>query len=187
MVLIIVHKYVQLLNIYIVQLLNSKVSFFTSSWNVLYYVFVIVIQLDVVNKFVRKLSEIIMKVICKAQNFGLSTTTSGVLKIINNYSDIQNFKRNSIALFNKNFLTSDSLIIISNLLEKGAVGFISFNSTKSDHGCIAAKEMGMNFYSISSKSNKILSYEGKNITLINEKIFEGIQKKVKKVKNDYLK
>ena len=128
-----------------------------------------------------------MKVICKAQNFGLSTTTSGVLKIINNYLDIQNFKKNCIALFNKNFLTSDSLIIISNLLERGAVGFISFNSTKSDHGCIAAKEMGMNFYSISSKSNKILSYEGKNITLVNEKIFEGIKKNKNKIKNNYLK
>ena len=58
-----------------------------------------------------------MKAICKAQNFGLSTTTSGILKVINNYSDIQNFKKNSIALFNKNFLTSVSLIIISNLLQ----------------------------------------------------------------------
>jgi len=125
-----------------------------------------------------------MKVICKAQNFGLGATACGILKVINNYSDIQNFKKNNIALFNKNFLLSDSLIIISNLLEKGAKGFISFNSTKSDHGCIAAKEMGMNFYSVPSKSNKILSYEGKNITLKNDKIFEGKQKKLEKNKNN---
>jgi|TARA_Y100000294_G_C8549245_1_gene334570 pyruvate,water dikinase len=130
---------------------------------------------------------ILMKTICKAQNFGLNTTTCGPLEVINNYSDIQNFKKNNIALFNKNFVLSDSLIIISNLLEKGAKGFISFNSTKSDHGCIAAKEMGMNFYSISSKSNKILSYEGKNVTLKNEKIFEGTEKKFIKNKDKNLK
>ena len=128
-----------------------------------------------------------MKLICKAQNFGLNTLTFGVLKVINSYSDIQNFKKNNIALFNKNFLSSDSLIIISNLLSKGAKGFVSFNSTKSDHGCIAAKEMGMNFYSISNKSNKILSYEGKNITLKNERIFEGLEKKVAKRKENFLK
>ena len=128
-----------------------------------------------------------MKLICKAQNFGLNTFTSGILKVINNYSDIQNFKKNNIALFNKNFLSSDSLIIISNLFSKGAKGFVSFNSTKSDHGCIAAKEMGMNFYSISNKSNKILSYEGKNITLKNEIIFEGFEKKRKKGKENFLK
>ena len=128
-----------------------------------------------------------MKVICKAQNFGLNTTACGILKIINNYSDIQNFKKNNIALFNKNFLLSDSLIIISNLLEKEAKGFISFNSTKSDHGCIAAKEMSMNYYSVPSKSNKILSYEGKNITLKNDKIFEGRQRKLEKNKNNKLK
>jgi len=123
-----------------------------------------------------------MKVICRANNFGLNTTAYGTLKIINNYSDIQNFKKSNIALFNKNFLLSDSLILISNLLEKGAKGFISFSSTKSDHGCIAAKEMGMNFYNISGKSNKILSYDGKNVTLKNGKIFEGIEKDFKKSK-----
>ena len=128
-----------------------------------------------------------MEIICKAQNFGLNTTASGILKIINNYSDIQNFKKNSIALFNKNFFSSDNLIIISNLLAKGAKGFISFDSTKFEHGCIAAKEMGMNFYSISSESNKILSYEGKNVTLKNEKIFEGVEKKLKKLKSNYSK
>ena len=47
---------------------------------------------------------ILMKTICKAQNFGLNTTTCGTLKVLNNYSDIQNFKKNNIALFNKNFL-----------------------------------------------------------------------------------
>ena len=128
-----------------------------------------------------------MKIICKAKNFGLNTTADGILKIINNYSDIQNFKKNNIALFNKNFFSSDNLIIISNLLEKGAKGFISFNTTKSDHGCIAAKEMGMSFYSITSKSNKILSYEGKNITLKSEKIFEGVKKELKKNKSNFLK
>ena len=128
-----------------------------------------------------------MKIICKAQNFGLDANACGILKIINSYSDIQNFKKNNIALFNKNFLSSDSLIIISNLLEKGAKGFISFNSTKSDHGCIAAKEMGMNFYSISNKSNKILSYEGKKITLKDKKIFDGIEKKSKSNKSNNLK
>jgi len=77
---------------------------------------------------------------------------------------------------------------VSNLLEKGAKGFISFNSTKSDHGCIAAKEMGMNFYSLSNKSNKILSYDGKNITLKNEKIYEGVEKKlINKKKNLFKK
>ena len=127
-----------------------------------------------------------MKIICRAQNFGLNDTISGSLQILNSYSDIQSFKKNCIALFNKNFFLSDSLIIISNLLEKGAKGFISFNTTKSDHGCIAAKEMGMNFYNISNKSNKILSYEGKVITLDNGRIIEGLKKKVKK-KNNYLK
>ena len=128
-----------------------------------------------------------MKKICRAKNLGLNTTTCGTLKVINNYSDVQNFKKNSIALFNKNFFSSDNLIIISNLLAKGAKGFISFDSTKFEHGCIAAKEMGMNFYSISSESNKILSYEGKNVTLKNEKIFEGVEKKLKKLKSNYSK
>tara|TARA_B110000196_G_C21113580_1_gene649215 strand:+ start:443 stop:1711 length:1269 start_codon:yes stop_codon:yes gene_type:complete len=127
-----------------------------------------------------------MKIICKAQNFGLNNTISGPLQILNNYSDILNFKKNYIALFNKNFFLSDSLIIISNLIEKGAKGFISFNTTKSDHGCIAAKEMGMNYYSISNKSNKLLSYEGKVVTLDNGKIIEGLSKKIKK-KNNYQK
>ncbi len=124
-----------------------------------------------------------MKLICSAKNFGLKNITSGPLQILNNYSDIRNFKKNHIALFNKNFFLSDSLIIISNLIDRGAKGFISFNITKSDHGCIAAKEMGINFYSISNKSNKILSYENKMITLDKEKIFEGSSKKVKKNNN----
>ena len=124
-----------------------------------------------------------MKIICKAQNFGLNNTISGPLQILNNYSDILNFKKNYIALFNKNFFLSDSLIIISNLIKKGAKGFISFNTTKSDHGCIAAKEMGMNYYSISNKSNKLLSYEGKVVTLDNGKIIEGLSKKIKKKNN----
>ena len=63
---------------------------------------------------------ILMKTICKAQNFGLNTTTCGTLKVLNNYSDIQNFKKNNIALFNKNFLLSDSLIIISNLIRSAS-------------------------------------------------------------------
>ena len=128
-----------------------------------------------------------MRIICKAKNFGLSSTSKGILKIISNHPDIQNFKKNNIALFSKNFFSSDNLIIISNLLEKGAKGFISFNSTKSDHGCIAAKEMGVNFYSISSKSNKILSYEGQNVILKNEKIFAGTEKKLKKDKINFPK
>ena len=121
-----------------------------------------------------------MKIICKAQNFGLNTTTKGILKIISNHTDIKNLKQNNIILFSKNFFSSDSLIIISSLLEKGAKGFISFNSTKSDHGCIAAKEMGVNYYNISSKSNKILSYDGQKVTLKNGKIFAGTEKKLKK-------
>ena len=67
-----------------------------------------------------------MKLICSAKNFGLKDIISGPLQILNNYSDIRNFKKNHIALFNKNFFLSDSLIVISNLIDRGAKGFISF-------------------------------------------------------------
>ena len=114
-----------------------------------------------------------MKKICVARNFGLDTTTSGFLSIINNETDIKNFKKGKIALFNLNFLLTDSLIIVSNLINKGAIGFISFDTTKSDHGRIAAKEMGMNFYSLSKKNKNILSFENKLITLRKNTIYTG--------------
>ena len=114
-----------------------------------------------------------MKKICVARNFGLDTITSGFLSIINNETDIKNFRKGKIALFNLNFLSTDSLIIVSNLINKGAIGFISFDTTKSDHGCIAAKEMGMNFYSLNKKNKNILSFENKLITLKKNAIYAG--------------
>ncbi len=127
-----------------------------------------------------------MKLICNAKNFGINTVTRGVLNIINNQTDIKNFKKGNIALFNVNFLTIDSLNIISNLINNGAIGFISFNNTKSDHGCIAAKEMGMNFYNISNKQKKIMSYDNKIITLKDNKIYYGKVKK-NKISSDFIK
>ena len=127
-----------------------------------------------------------MKLICNAKNFGINTVTRGVLNIINNQTDIKNFKKGNIALFNVNFLTIDSLNIISNLINNGAIGFISFNNTKSDHGCIAAKEMGMNFYNISDKQKKIMSYDNKIITLKDNKIYYGKVKK-NKISNEFIK
>ncbi len=128
-----------------------------------------------------------MQKICKARNFGLDIETTGILNIINNETDIKNFKKGRLALFNLNFLSTDSLIIVSNLINKGAQGFISFDTTKSDHGCIAAKEMGMNFYCISKKNKNILSYENKTITLKNKIIFAGKVKKSKNIKNNLLR
>ena len=42
-----------------------------------------------------------MKIICKAQSFGLNTTAKGILKIISNHTDIKNLKQNNIIV--KNF------------------------------------------------------------------------------------
>lgn len=124
-----------------------------------------------------------MKIICKAINFGLPVETTGILSIINNDTDIKNFKKGRIALFNLNFLSTDSLLIVSNLIKKGAQGFISFDTTKSDHGCIAAKEMGMNFYCLNKKHKNILSYENKIITLKKNILYSGkLNKRLKKSK-----
>ncbi len=128
-----------------------------------------------------------MKKICVARNFGLDTITSGFLSIINNETDIKNFRKGKIALFNLNFLSTDSLIIVSNLINKGAIGFISFDTTKSDHGCIAAKEMGMNFYSLNKKNKNILSFENKLITLKKNAIYAGKTIKRNNVIKSYLK
>lgn len=128
-----------------------------------------------------------MKKICKAKNFGLPVETTGIMNIINNDTDIKNFQKGRIALFNLNFLSTDSLIIVSNLIDKGAIGFISFDTTKSDHGCIAAKEMGMNFYSLNKKDKDILSFENKYITLKKNTLFAGKSSTKLKIKNKSLK
>ena len=74
-----------------------------------------------------------------------------------------------------------------NLINKGAIGFISFDTTKSDHGCIAAKEMGMNFYSLNKKNKNILSFENKLITLKKNAIYAGKTIKRNNVIKSYLK
>ena len=70
-----------------------------------------------------------MKLICKAQNYGLNRNATGFLQIINNYKDIHNFKNGGIALFNHHFLNgaflkTDQVLLLSvnNKLQKIYIG-----------------------------------------------------------------
>jgi len=117
-------------------------------------------------------------IICKGINFGTENPCTGKLQIINNFDELRFVKKNHIILLNIN-LKFDCLNIVTNLTNKGAISFIIFKISKTDHGCIAAKELGLNFYQI-NKNKKIFSYENRLITLKENNIYSGKVKIYKK-------
>lgn len=118
------------------------------------------------------------KIICKGINFGTENPCTGKLQIINNFDELRFVKKNHIILLNIN-LKFDCLNIVTNLTNKGAISFIIFKISKTDHGCIAAKELGLNFYQI-NKNKKIFNYENRLITLKENNIYSGKVKIFKK-------
>ena len=126
-------------------------------------------------------------IICRGENFGAEKSISGRLQIINNLKELRFVKKNCIVLFNNFDFKFDSLNVIVNLINKGAASFIVFKISKTDHGCIAAKEMGLNFYQINKSNNKILNYKDKIITLKENQIYLGKKRlNNKKIKLDKL-
>lgn len=118
------------------------------------------------------------KIICKGINFGTENPCTGKLQIINNFDELRFVRKNHIILLNIN-LKFDCLNIVTNLTNKGAISFIIFKISKTDHGCIAAKELGLNFYQI-NKNKKIFNYENRLITLKENNIYSGKVKIFKK-------
>ncbi len=123
--------------------------------------------------------------ICSGENFGSEKIVTAKLQVIENIKKLNQINRNSIIFLKNINISYDSLNLIVNLINKGVKGFISNFISKTDHGCLAAKELNVCFYQISNKIKKIEKYNNKFITLYDNKIYSG--KKIINKKNINLK
>ena len=113
------------------------------------------------------------KNIIYGENTGFETTVTGRLTIVDSLSNIKYVCSGDITYIPRTAFGADSLLPIYRAIKLGAIGIIREGGGRTDHGSVAAKEMGVPCITLGSSSDLITSYSKKVISIRKNEVLEG--------------
>ena len=114
-----------------------------------------------------------MDLIVSGENTGFQKNVYGNLRLITNLSDVSSINQGDIAFILDGSYKGDSLLLAYRAIRSGAVGIVREGGGRTDHGSVAAKELGVPCIRVDTDHGKLRAYEGRPVSLVDDVIYEG--------------